>query len=78
MDKVSVSVANQEACGLDFNISPIKYDNHPQVMMQVMSTDPKQQLPVLSLSYEINGASKRLEFVLPIFTNKFLQRVDMD
>jgi len=42
MDKVSVSVANQEACGLDFNISPIKYDNHPQVMMQVMSTDPKQ------------------------------------
>ncbi|KAL4505321.1 hypothetical protein ABPG72_002383 [Tetrahymena utriculariae] len=77
MENVSFVIVNQEQNGLDFNISPIKYDEHPQIMMQVMSTEPRQLMPIGLLAYDVNGQSKRIEFPLPIFTNKFIQRVDM-
>jgi len=43
-----------KADGFDFNISPVKTDGpHPQVLMQVMSTDAIQKVPQCSLIYEI-------------------------
>jgi len=75
MSNVSLMVGN--ASGMLFNISPVKYDEHPQIMMQVMSVDPQQGLPVATLFYEIGDEKHKLEFALPIYNNKFIAPVEM-
>jgi AP-2 complex subunit alpha len=34
-------------------------------------------VPVASLFYDLNGNQKKIDFALPIFSNKFIEKVDM-
>ncbi|EGR33264.1 hypothetical protein IMG5_057290 [Ichthyophthirius multifiliis] len=77
MENVTFSITNNESNGMEFNISPIKYDENPQIMMQAMSTEPRVFFPQAILQYSVGGQAKKVEFHLPIFTNKFIQRVEM-
>lgn len=78
MTNVSFMVFNiNNNNGLEFNISPVKYDLHPQIMIQALSVDSAQMIPRAILSYEANGMQKKVEFSLPIFTNKFVRPVEM-
>ena len=77
MSNVSLMVGN--ANGMLFNISPVKYAEHPQIMIQVISVDPAQTLPICTLFYNVEGvlAQQKIEFALPIYSHKFIAPVDM-
>jgi len=77
MSNVSLMIGN--ANGMLFNISPVKYAEHPQIMVQVMSVDPVQTLPIGTLFYNLEGllAQQKIDFALPIYSHKFITPVDM-
>lgn len=77
VSNVSLLVGN--ANGMLFNISPVKYAEHPQIMIQVLSVDPVQNLPICTLFYNLEGivAQQKLEFGLPIYSHKFITPVEM-
>ena len=77
MSNVSLMVGN--ANGMLFNISPVKYGEHPQIMIQVISCDPSQTLPICTFFYNLEGilAQQKIEFALPIYSHKFISPVDM-
>ncbi|CAD8166956.1 unnamed protein product [Paramecium octaurelia] len=73
----NLSILVSQTNGMLFNILPVKQGDFPQVMMQVLSCDGNMTLPIASIFYEQNGQQKKHEFHLPIYTNKFVQPVDM-
>ncbi|CAK81492.1 unnamed protein product (macronuclear) [Paramecium tetraurelia] len=73
----NLSILDSQTNGMLYNILPIKQGDFPQVMMQVLSYDGNMTLPISSIFYEQNGQQKKHEFHLPIYTNKFVQPVDM-
>ena len=77
LSNVSVMIGN--ANGTLFNISPVKYAEHPQIMIQVISVNPVQSLPVCTLFYNQEGllAQQKIDFALPIYSHKFITPVDM-
>lgn len=77
ISNVSLMVGN--ANGMLFNISPVKYGDHPQIMIQVMSVDPHQTLPVCTLFYNREGivAQQKIEFSLPLYSHKFISPVNI-
>lgn len=78
IENLTLMVANTGDNGIDFNISPVKYDGaHPQIFLQIMSTDAKQFIPVATIFYDRDGKQKKQEFALPVYTNKFVDKVDM-
>lgn len=77
ISNLSLMVGN--ANGMLFNISPVKYGEHPQIMIQVMSVDPLQTLPICSLFYNREGivAQQKIEFALPLYSHKFMIPVNL-
>ena len=75
LENVSLLVGN--AVGMLFNISPVKYGPQAQVMMQVMSTDPTQTIPVVGLFYNCGATQKKVDFALPVLNNKFFSGAEV-
>ena len=78
LSNLQVLVGN--ANGMTFNIAPVKYEQFPQVLMQVIATDPALGgIPVATVFYNVEGlaAQQRLEFALPIWTAKFVTPIEM-
>ena len=73
MENVSLMVGN--ANGLIFNIAPMKYADHPQSFMQVITSGGDFGVPIASLFYTVNNTQQKLDFALPILHHKFIGNI---
>ena len=74
LTNVSVLVHNSD--GLLLNISPVKYNQHPVVMMELIANSPAISLPVLTLYYTTSSEQK-VSFALPITPLHFVVPVSL-
>eukprot|EP01017_Pseudomicrothorax_dubius_P025065 TRINITY_DN2672_c0_g2_i1.p1 TRINITY_DN2672_c0_g2~~TRINITY_DN2672_c0_g2_i1.p1 ORF type:complete len:717 (+),score=215.11 TRINITY_DN2672_c0_g2_i1:67-2217(+) len=73
--KLSVMILN--ANGVNFNVSPVRYDDNPKIMAEFTATDAHGTVPVCSLSFTQGDAPRSVEFALPITVNKFVTSVEL-
>jgi AP-2 complex subunit alpha len=67
----------QNTSNLFFQVSPVKYAEHPQIMMQVMNTGISSEVPKANMKFYQGEAFRNVDFEVPVTVNKFINPVDM-
>lgn len=75
LTNVSLSIPNIP--GVMFNISPINYAEHPQVIVLMLCNGLLQSYPMCKLSFLQNGTQRIIDFGIPVSLHKFMQHVDL-
>lgn len=72
-----ISVMIQNANNMQVNVSPVKYQDKPVVMIEMISNAIDIGMPVVVVVYQCNNQQQKVEFNIPVNQIKFVQPVDL-
>jgi AP-2 complex subunit alpha len=75
LTNIAMQIVN--APHIQFNITPVKYDDNPKVLIQATLISPSAAIPHLQLIYVQGDQKTGVELAFPCTANKFTVSVDM-